>query len=141
MFHLVYTIIDERLCPLNVCGLRCGLLLILVVAAGGNWVVEQPRSSLLFRHPRMVWVCKRLKALKELLNTCQHQYAWGLINMHRKLVDGCRSSRWWYGWDASRLPRPSLLFFGPAPMLSLGFGRTANSVSRISIRRGRDEPS
>ena len=45
----------------------------------------------------------------------------GLINMHRKLVDGCRSSRWWYGRDASRLPRPSLLFFGPAPMLSLGF--------------------
>ena len=37
-------------------------MLLLTVAAGGNFVVEQPRSSLFFRHPRMVWLCKLLKA-------------------------------------------------------------------------------
>ena len=42
--------------------LRCAFLLALVIAAGGNFVVEQPHSSLLFRHDRMRWLCQRVKA-------------------------------------------------------------------------------
>ena len=38
--------------------MRCSFILLLTIAAGGNWILEQPRSSLLFRHPRMRWVCQ-----------------------------------------------------------------------------------
>lgn len=41
---------------------RCALLGLLVVACGGHVVYEQPRSSLLLRHERMMWLCRRITA-------------------------------------------------------------------------------
>ena len=41
--------------------LRVAFLLLLVIASGGNFIVEQPRSSLLFRHERMQWLAGRLR--------------------------------------------------------------------------------
>ena len=52
---------------------RCGLMLALVVAVGGNWIVEQAHSSLLFRHSRMMWLCQRLKVCSLVL----HGGQWG----------------------------------------------------------------
>ena len=42
--------------------LRVALLVLLITGLGGNWVIEQPRSSLLFQHDRMQWLCQRFKA-------------------------------------------------------------------------------
>lgn len=39
---------------------RVALLSLLIAARGGTFLVEQPGSSLLFHHPRMVWLCSRL---------------------------------------------------------------------------------
>lgn len=43
------------------------LAILLSRALGGDFVVEQPGSSLLWRHPRLQWVCSILQARA----TCQ----------------------------------------------------------------------
>lgn len=48
----------------NVMAARVALLALLVTALGGNWVIEQPRSSLLFQHERFQWLCKRFKIFR-----------------------------------------------------------------------------
>ena len=40
---------------------RCVLLLGLVLACGGTWFLEQPRSSLMGEYERMQWFCRRCK--------------------------------------------------------------------------------
>ena len=39
---------------------REALLCLLVAALFGSWCIEQPSSSLLFRHPRMQWLCQQM---------------------------------------------------------------------------------
>lgn len=50
---------QERKCVAegNQMAARCALVCALVFALYGTFVVEQPSSSLLFRHPRMQWLC------------------------------------------------------------------------------------
>ncbi|CAE7839921.1 unnamed protein product [Symbiodinium sp. CCMP2592] len=48
----------------NLMASRCALLCLVIVATGGNFIVEQPASSLLFRHDRMRWLCQRLRVYK-----------------------------------------------------------------------------
>lgn len=47
--------------------LRCVLLMALVVACGGSFLLEQPRSSVMIEFFRMQWFTKIVKA------TCLHQ--------------------------------------------------------------------
>ncbi|CAK9060357.1 Uncharacterized protein SCF082_LOCUS31802 [Durusdinium trenchii] len=47
----------------NLLASRLALLLYLIASRGGVWVVEQPSSSLLFRHPRLREVCRRMKVI------------------------------------------------------------------------------
>ena len=42
--------------------IRSAFLMALVVCLGGNFVAEQPKSSLLFECKRMKWLCSKLKA-------------------------------------------------------------------------------
>lgn len=39
---------------------RCCLLILLAVCAGGQFILEQPRQSLLYRHPRFRWLTEVL---------------------------------------------------------------------------------
>lgn len=41
---------------------RVALLVIATVALHGSFVIEQPQSSLLFKHERMQWVLSQLEA-------------------------------------------------------------------------------
>lgn len=45
----------------NVMAARTALILLLVATLSGVFVVEQPSSSLLFRHPRLQWLCSILR--------------------------------------------------------------------------------
>lgn len=45
----------------NVMTSRSCLVCLLVMALGGYWVLEQPASSLMFRHPRMQQLCQLAK--------------------------------------------------------------------------------
>ena len=47
----------------NVMVSRVVLLLLLVVAQQSTFVLEQPRGSLMRRHPRYIWLCKKLQGL------------------------------------------------------------------------------
>jgi hypothetical protein len=49
---------------------RTILLLLLTVAAGGVWVIEQPSSSLMKRHLRFRWYIQRLRAHWLLYSSC-----------------------------------------------------------------------
>lgn len=42
--------------------LRCALFMLLLAAAGGVPLVEQPQSSLLMHHERMQWALKALRS-------------------------------------------------------------------------------
>lgn len=53
---------------------RCAFLGMLVYACGGHFVYEQPRSSLLFRRERMMWLCRKITAPKIAL-TFAHVFA------------------------------------------------------------------
>lgn len=55
--HLRYLTLPKSSC-------RCAFLGLLVYACGGHFVYEQPRSSLLFRHARMMWLCQKITAPK-----------------------------------------------------------------------------
>ena len=46
----------------NQMGAVTALVCLLIFALSGDFCVEQPCSSLLFRHPRLQWLCSRLKA-------------------------------------------------------------------------------
>ena len=87
--------------------LRCARMCLLVVALGGNFVVEQPKSSLLFRHERMQWLCTKLKAsgTKSCLGVCQ-QSPWfaniALMQVYRVSI--------WMGKFLSATPKPTLLW-------------------------------
>ena len=52
---------------------RTALLLLLVGVLSGVFVVEQPSSSLLFRHPRLQWVCGIVRV------TCQDSPSMGTL--------------------------------------------------------------
>ena len=39
---------------------RCCLLILLAVCAGGQFILQQPRQSLLYRHPRFRWLTEVL---------------------------------------------------------------------------------
>ncbi|CAK9030398.1 Uncharacterized protein SCF082_LOCUS19198 [Durusdinium trenchii] len=49
----------------NLLASRLALLLYLIASRGGVWVVEQPSSSLLFRHPRLREACRRMKVFRQ----------------------------------------------------------------------------
>ena len=42
---------------------RCGLLILLVIASGCNWIVEQPSSSLMKLHPTIEWIKSKEHAM------------------------------------------------------------------------------
>ena len=49
---------------------RLALILVLVLALSGTFIVEQPGSSLLWRHPRLQWVCGLVKVGRALCESC-----------------------------------------------------------------------
>lgn len=53
----------------NLMASRLSLILLLVVVLGGKFVVEQPASSLLWRHPRLQWLCQ-LVPVRGLSSSC-----------------------------------------------------------------------
>ena len=46
---------------ISVCAGRVSLLLLLIQMAGGAWVVENPASSVVFKHDRLQWLLRFLK--------------------------------------------------------------------------------
>ena len=41
----------------NIMVARSALVILLVLALNGTFMVEQPATSILWRHPRMQWIC------------------------------------------------------------------------------------
>ena len=54
----------------NVMASRLALILVLVLALSGTFIVEQPGSSLLWRHPRLQWVCGLVKVGCAVCESC-----------------------------------------------------------------------
>ena len=46
----------------NLMACRAALLCCLVLVLNGTFIIEQPSSSLLFRHPRLQWLCSLTRA-------------------------------------------------------------------------------
>lgn len=46
----------------NIMACKTALICLLVVALGGDFCVEQPGSSLLWQHPRLQYICTKMKA-------------------------------------------------------------------------------
>ena len=45
---------------------RCALLCIATVAFGGTFIIEQPGSSILFKHDRLQQLCRLMKAASKM---------------------------------------------------------------------------
>ena len=83
---------------------------LLVAALQGAWILEQPRSSLLFRHPRMEELCSLTKAGKHALTFALHGAAEFQVFCHAFFAFG-RYSESISGWRSSIAPQPSLPVF------------------------------
>lgn len=64
----------------NCMAARAALICCLVTVLGGVWVVEQPSTSLLFRHPRLQWLCKLMPVTS--LDNVSGILAWQCIQDH-----------------------------------------------------------
>ena len=78
------------------------MMMILIVALGGNWVVEQPKSSLLFRHERMQWLCTKLKAGLTKALSLKIFANLALLQVYRVSI--------WMGRFMAATPKPTLLW-------------------------------
>ena len=89
--------------------LSCAFLLLLVVAAGGNFVVEQPSSSLLFRHERMIWLATRVRVHLVKIPVWDSSHVSSTHFVFIPLMQVYRISIWMGRYKAAT-PKPTLLW-------------------------------
>ena len=69
----------ECVAQANIMASRLALVCCLVCALSATWVVEQPSSSLLFRHPRMQWVCDVCKVECSVVSGCACMHVFNMF--------------------------------------------------------------
>ena len=75
MYVCVYIYPQNNAFTISSVGLaRLGLLLILICCLGSSFIVENPASSIVVEHPRLVWVFKALRKVG-ITVLCQNQYS------------------------------------------------------------------
>lgn len=89
---------------------RVAFLMLLVASLGGNFVVEQPRSSLLFQHERMVWLCNQIKV--PVSDSIKQPKPFSVVPMPLRneaiAIAPARSTGFPFGWASTKLLLQSL---------------------------------
>ena len=111
------------------------MLVAMIIARRGTYIIEQPRQSLLYRHPRFVWL-SRVTRVDHVLNSWRSLriiHAYHCINCITQATEVYRSC-WWMGLYSDPDQDEN---WSPKRQISWSNSRFIWSLDRGQLRRRR----